>query len=106
MKIFSSIQDWLDYIIGFTSYTSFYPSAIHKRVNNITNDDIVTTCLKYIEENKLYLMYEVLCPNCFSTLGKYETLNQMPNTIDCCESCNEENIEAFENCIVFYKIIR
>lgn len=107
MKKFSSIEEWLDYRIKHKCYDAFYPTAILKQVDNITKEDVLNICVKYQNENKLLPLYEVRCPKCFNVLGKYETISDIPNEFEYCESCENENIKIeSDNYFILFKIIR
>lgn len=105
MKHYQTIQEWLDEHIAIKAVESFLPSAIMKVVPNVTINDIYDVCEEYKNQGKLALQYDVLCPNCYSSLGIYNTFSSLPNQIDYCK-CGEEDIEAISSAIVIYKIVR
>lgn len=105
MKQYKTIQDWLNEHIENKAYKAFRPSAIMKVIPNITKEDIYDMCEEYRKQGKLALQYELICPNCYRTLGIYEIFSNIPDYIDC-NICGEEEIESISSSVVIYRIVR
>jgi hypothetical protein len=105
IKKYNSVEEWLEYHINHTSYDKFYPTAVQKQVDFVTIDVLYGILTEYVCKGVLTEQYEILCPNCYESLGVYNYYGDIPEYSEC-ESCGREEVERYPNVCVSYKINR
>lgn len=75
------VNEWVDNV-ALTPIGKFYPTAVAKDTE-LQIQDVFSRLLDLVKDNKLQIIWEVRCPNCFLTLGQIETRDVIERTFFC-----------------------
>ncbi len=70
-------------IITNSGATRISPILISRKIPEISKDDILTILFELAEEDFLKVNYEITCPECSADVKIIDSLNDIPNEIEC-----------------------
>ncbi|MHB8124467.1 MAG: hypothetical protein ACYDEJ_02285 [Desulfitobacteriaceae bacterium] len=80
------VNEWIDNV-ALTPIGKFYPTAVAKDTELLIQD-VFSRLLDLVKDNKLKIIWEIRCPNCFLTLDQAETRDV--NITLFCYECGED----------------
>lgn len=93
------IEDEIDSILlELSNIKKFYLSYLSNRIQ-AQDSEILKILLKYTEEGKLKMCWEVICPECYCTVQGDICKGENDLNTTFCQRCGEE-IEDVSDCLV------
>lgn len=83
------IDAWLNFKEK-TAVAGFRPSAVRKAVPGATDKEVEEILMSLVAEGRLKVEWEIVCPECFSTIVTVETCKPLCLEEEYCRHCGRE----------------